>query len=123
MKLISTTRHQRHFTPLVKTLNLRINPNFTCLQMFSQLWLVHVHCAVAFSLITSDRNTPEQKNLYCREARQMSETIKQKVLDSYGACKFSHTFPMEKSFKYSPLKLSSWYMFVMYCSEAVPRYP
>ena len=42
--------------------------------------------------------------LYHREARQMPKTIKQKalqlepVLGSYGACKFSHTFPMEKPF-------------------------
>ena len=61
----------------------------------------------------SARNTPEQKFLYCREARQMPETIKQEalqlepVLGSYGACKFSHTFPMEKPFNYSPLKLQS----------------
>ena len=43
----------------------------------------------------------------------MPETIKQEalqlepVLESYGACKFSHTFPMEKPFNYSPLKLPS----------------
>ena len=54
-----------------------------------------------------------KKNLYCREARQMPETIKQEalqlesVLESYGACKFSHTFPMEKPFNYSSLKLLS----------------
>ena len=41
----------------------------------------------------------------------MPETIKQEalqlepVLGSYGACKFSHTFPVEKPFNYSPLKL------------------
>ena len=40
----------------------------------------------------------------------MPETMKQEalqlepVLGSYGACKFSHTFPMEKPFNYSPLK-------------------
>ena len=64
-------------------------------------------------LITSGRNTPEQKFLYCREACQMPETIKQEVLqlepvlERYGACKFSHTFPMEKPFKFYPLKLPS----------------
>ena len=41
----------------------------------------------------------------------MPETIKQEalqlepVLGSYGAYKFSHTFPMEKPFNYSHLKL------------------
>ena len=40
--------------------------------------------------------------LYCREARQIPETMKQDalqlelVLGSYGARKFSHTFPTEK---------------------------
>ena len=29
------------------------------------------------------------------------------VLGSYGDCKFSHTFSMEKPFNYSPLKLPS----------------
>ena len=52
---------------------------------------------------------PEYKLIYCREAHQMPETIKQEALqlepmESYGACKFSHTFPMEKPFNYSPLK-------------------
>ena len=52
----------------------------------------------------------EQKNLYCHEACQMPKTIKEEVLqlepvlESCRACKFSHTFPMEKPFKYSPLK-------------------
>ena len=38
----------------------------------------------------------------------MPEVIKQKVLQleavlgSYGACKFSHTFPVEKPFNYKP---------------------
>ena len=56
--------------------------------------------------------------LYHREARQMLETIKQKalqlepVLGNYGACKFSHTFPMEKPFNYKPLKLPSEHMFM-----------
>ena len=42
----------------------------------------------------------------------MPETIKQEalqlepVLGSYADCKFSHTFPMEKPFNYSPLKLT-----------------
>ena len=51
--------------------------------------------------------------LYHREARQMPEMIKQKalqlepVLERYRACKFSHTFPMEKPFNYKPLKLPS----------------
>ena len=55
-------------------------------------------------------NMLELKILYCHEARQMPETIKQEALQlepqlkSYGACKFSHTFPMEKPFNYSPLK-------------------
>ena len=61
------------------------------------------------SLITSERNMPEYKLIYCREAHQIPETIKQEALqlepmESYGACKFSHTFPMEKPFNYSPLK-------------------
>ena len=43
----------------------------------------------------------------------MHETIKKKalqlepVLGSYGAFKFSHTFPVEKPFKYNPLKVPS----------------
>ena len=85
---------------------------------FDSLWLLIVglrYCAVAFSLITSDRNTPEQNFLYCREACQIPETIKQEalqlhpVLESCGACKVSHTskFLKEKPFKYSPLKLPS----------------
>ena len=51
--------------------------------------------------------------LYHREACQMPETIKQKalqlepVLGSYGACKLSRTFPMEKPFNYKPLKFPS----------------
>ena len=54
--------------------------------------------------------------LYYCETRQMPETIKQKalrlepVLGSYGACKLSHTFPMEKPFNYKPLKLPSEHM-------------
>ena len=54
--------------------------------------------------------------LYYHEARQMPKMIKQKalqlesVLGSYGACKFSHTFPMEKPFNYKPLKLPSEHM-------------
>ena len=58
--------------------------------------------------------------LYHCEAHQMPEVIKQKVLQlepvlgSYGACKFSHTFPVEKPFNYNPLKLSSQHMFMMY---------
>ena len=50
------------------------------------------------------------KKLYCHEARQMPETIKQEALqlkpqlESCGAYKFSYTFPMEKPFNYSPLK-------------------
>ena len=53
------------------------------------------------------------------EASQMLEAIKQKVLQldpvlgSYGACKFSHTFPVEKPFNYKPLKLPSQHMFMM----------
>ena len=56
--------------------------------------------------------------LYHREARQMPETIKQKalqlepVLGSNGACKFSHTIPMEKPFNYKPLKLPSEHNYV-----------
>ena len=45
----------------------------------------------------------------------MPETIKQEALqlepplESYEAYKFSHTFPVEKPFNYSPLKLPcSW---------------
>ena len=40
----------------------------------------------------------------------MPETIKQEalqlepLLESYEACNFSHTFPVEKPFNYSPLK-------------------
>ena len=43
----------------------------------------------------------------------MPERMKQEalqlelVLESYGACKFFHTFPKEKPFNYSPLKLPS----------------
>ena len=54
-----------------------------------------------------------EKFLYCHEALQMPEMIKQEalqlelVMESCGACKFSHTFPMEKPFKYSPLKSPS----------------
>ena len=42
----------------------------------------------------------------------MLEMIKQEalqlepVMESYGACKFSHTFPMEKLFNYIPLNYS-----------------
>ena len=53
-------------------------------------------------------------NILCDcEAHQMPEMIKQKVLQleailgSYGACKFSHTFPVEKPFNYKPVKLLS----------------
>ena len=55
----------------------------------------------------------ELKNLYCREARKMPERMKQEALrlepalGSYGAFKFSHTFPIEKPFNCSPLKLPS----------------
>ena len=51
------------------------------------------------------------KILYHCEARRMSETIKEKtlqfesVLGSYGACKVSNVFPVEKPFKVSSLKL------------------
>ena len=54
--------------------------------------------------------------LYHREARQMPEQKAfqlEPVLASYGACKFSHTFPMEKPFNYKPLKLPSEHMFMM----------
>ena len=40
----------------------------------------------------------------------MPETIKQEALqlepplESYEACKFSHTFPVEKPFNHNPLK-------------------
>ena len=57
--------------------------------------------------------------LYYCEARQMLEMMKQEalqlepVLGSYEACKFSHTFPMEKPFNYNPLKLPSEHMFMM----------
>ena len=56
--------------------------------------------------------------LYHHEARQMPEMSKQKalqpepVLGSYGACKFFHTFPMEKPFNYKPLMLPSEHMFM-----------
>ena len=56
--------------------------------------------------------------LYHREACQMPETIKQKVLQlgsflgSNGFRKFSHTYPMEKPFNYEPLKLPSRHMFL-----------
>ena len=49
----------------------------------------------------------------------MLEMIKQKVLqlepvlESYGACKFSHIFSMEKLFNYNLLKLASEHMFMM----------
>ena len=48
----------------------------------------------------------------------MPEMMKQEalqlepVLGSYEACKFSHTFPMEKPFNYNPLKLPSEHMFM-----------
>ena len=48
----------------------------------------------------------------------MPEVIKQKalqlepVLGSYGACKFSYIFPVEKPFNYNPLKLLSRHMFM-----------
>ena len=51
--------------------------------------------------------------LYHCETRQMPEIMKQEalqlepVLGSYEACKFSHTFPMEKLFNYNSLKLPS----------------
>ena len=70
-------------------------------------------CGHLFFIITSGRNTPEQKILDHYEAHQMPETMKQEalqlepVLGSYGDCKLSHTFPMEKPFNYSPLKLPS----------------
>ena len=54
--------------------------------------------------------------LYDCETHQMPEIIKQKalqlepVLGSYGVCKLSHTFPMEKPFNYSHLKLTSEHM-------------
>ena len=63
---------------------------------------VCVHRAITISLITSGRSMLHQIFLYDREARQMPEMIKQKalklepILGSYGACKFSHTFLMEK---------------------------
>ena len=53
----------------------------------------------------------------------MPETIKQEalqlepVLESYRACKISHTFPMEKPLNYNPLKLPS---LCRICSESVP---
>ena len=53
----------------------------------------------------------------------MPEMIKQEalqlepVLESYEACEFSNTFPMEKPFNYSPLNLLSWNMFMMYWSR------
>ena len=52
------------------------------------------------------------------KAHQMPEMIKQKalqlepVLGSYGACKFSHIFSVEKPFNYNPLKLLSEHMFM-----------
>ena len=58
----------------------------------------------------------------------MPETIKQEalqlepLLESCGACKFPHTFPMEKPFKYSPLKLPSQHMSMTYHSEAAPSH-
>ena len=60
-----------------------------------------------------NRNMVEQKILYCREAHKMPERMRREALQlepalgSYGAFKFSHTFPMEKPFNYSPLKLPS----------------
>ena len=56
--------------------------------------------------------------IYDCEAHQILEIIKQKVLQlepvqgSYRACKFSHTFPMEKPFNYSPLQLWSEHMLI-----------
>ena len=50
----------------------------------------------------------------------MLEMIQQKafqlepVLGSYGACKFSHAFPMKKPFNYKPLQLPSGHMFMTY---------
>ena len=49
----------------------------------------------------------------------MPEIIKQKALQlepvqgSYRACKFSHTFPKEKPFNYSPLQLWSEHMLII----------
>ena len=77
-----------------------------------------VHRAVAISLITSGRNKLRLIFLYHCEARQMPEVIEQKplqlepVLGSYGACEFSHIFPVEKPFNYNPLKLPSRHMFM-----------
>ena len=63
----------------------------------------------------------------------MLEMIQQKafqlepVLGSYGACKFSHAFPMKKPFNYKPLQLPSGHMFmtcmyVVKTRETVPAY-
>ena len=58
-------------------------------------------------------NNFQKKFLYHHEACQIPEMMKQEllqlepVLGSYGDSKFSHTFPTEKPFNYSPLKLLS----------------
>ena len=70
--------------------------------------------------MTTGKNMVHQIVLYYREAHQIPEIIKQKalqlelVLGSYKACKFPHTFPMEKPFIYNPLKLPSGYMFLTF---------
>ena len=47
----------------------------------------------------------------------MLEVIKQNGLQldlgNYGNCKFSHTFPVQKQFRYNPWKLPSQHMFMM----------
>ena len=41
------------------------------------------------------------------------------VLGSYGNCKLSHTFPMEKLFNYSPsYRADTWLLRI--CGKAVP---
>jgi len=57
-------------------------------------------------------NVAEEKFLYCLEALKMPQTMSEKALlleqlqKKYEALKFCNTFPMEKPFKYNPLKLT-----------------
>ena len=56
-----------------------------CTSVFSSiLWYVRVHLAVAISLITSGSNGLELKNLYCLEAHQMPERMKNKKCFSWS---------------------------------------
>ena len=63
-------------------------------------------------------NSLQHLHMHHCKAHQMPQTIKQKalqlesVLGSYEACKFPHTFPVEKPFNYNYCKLLSRHMFM-----------